>query len=127
MRMILDSSWPGLPSWPPGSGPVYPGRIIGRIGRVSARDQAFFLDTAGQLREVNQQPGEAERDYRDAIAFNDHYALARFHPARLLARSDRTSECLPEVAAFLGEWSQADEAMPEVREAKAMLAGNADR
>jgi Flp pilus assembly protein TadD len=58
----------------------------------------------------------AERDYRDALAYNPHYALARVHLGMLLRSAGRAEEARRELAAFAAEWKDADPAVPELKQ-----------
>jgi Flp pilus assembly protein TadD len=59
----------------------------------------------------------AERDYRDALAFNPHYALAAYHLGMLLHVAGKTEEARRELAAFAAEWKDADPTVLEVKQA----------
>jgi len=77
-------------------------------------DCAFFLDAIGQAYEKMKQAPDAEQAYRDALAYNPHYALARFHLARLLKARGAGVEARREAEAFLQEWRSADPDVPEL-------------
>jgi tetratricopeptide (TPR) repeat protein/predicted Ser/Thr protein kinase len=79
-------------------------------------DQAFFLDEIGRVRESLGDAVRAERDYRDALAYNPHYALARVHLGMLLRSAGRAEEARRELAAFAAEWKDADPAVPELKQ-----------
>jgi tetratricopeptide (TPR) repeat protein len=55
-------------------------------------DQAFILDEVGQVREKIGQPEDAERAYVDALAYNPHFASARYHLALLVKRLGRIDQ-----------------------------------
>ena len=84
-------------------------------------DQAFFIDAIGQICEKIGRLPEAEQAYRDALAYNPHYGLARFHFAKLLKDKGSLQDARREVEAFLAEWSQADPDTVEVLEARNIL------
>lgn len=81
-------------------------------------DYGFFFDAIGQIYERMRQSKESEKAYREALAYNPHYALARFHLARLLARTGSHADARREIARFTAGWSQADPEAPEAIEAK---------
>jgi len=85
-------------------------------------DQAFFFDAIGQIYERMKQPREAEQAYRDALAYNQHYALASFHLAKLLKSAGSPSDSRTEMNKFLAEWQDADPDAAEVIEAKEIVA-----
>lgn len=64
---------------------------------------------------------EAERAYREAAAYNPHFATARFHLARLLLASGQVTASRQELDAFLEEWRDADPG-PELLAARAFAA-----
>jgi tetratricopeptide (TPR) repeat protein len=98
------------------------GQIRQKLGYWSTPyDQAYFLDASGRLREANGQTDGAERDYRDALAYNGHFALARFDLARLQETIGRRGDARREMAAFLDEWATADQAAPELRQAREFM------
>ena len=84
-------------------------------------DQAFFLDAMGLIYEKLNQTTEADQAYRDALFYNPHYALARFHLAKLLKKKGAAEEALGEVKSFLADWDKADPDMAEGVEARRML------
>jgi len=84
-------------------------------------DRAFFMDAAGQIHERLKYPQNAEEAYRDALAYNPHYALAHFHLGRLLLAGWRNAEALSELKTFQQEWPDADLDTPEVVAARRMI------
>jgi eukaryotic-like serine/threonine-protein kinase len=84
-------------------------------------DQAFFLDAIGQIYEKIGRWPEAEQAYRDALIYNPHYGLARFHFAKLLKEKGSLPDARREVEAFLAGWNQADPDTAEVVEARNIL------
>ncbi len=80
----------------------------------TAQDRAFFMDCIGEIQEKLGSPSEAERAYRDALAYNPHYALGRFHLASLLEKAHRPAEAERELQSFFSEWSSADKDIQEV-------------
>jgi serine/threonine protein kinase/Tfp pilus assembly protein PilF len=85
-------------------------------------DQAFFMDAIGLIYERMKQPFEAEQAYREALAYNPHYALARFHLAKLMHNKGEPDAALKEALSFLSEWQNAEPDSPEVIEAKQLVA-----
>ncbi len=77
-------------------------------------DRAFFFDAIGRIYEKMKLPVDAEQAYRDALAYNQHYALARLHLARLLQERGAREEARHELEAFWTDWRNAD---PEAFEA----------
>ena len=84
-------------------------------------DQAFFLDAIGQICEKIGRLPEAEQAYRDALTYNPHYGLARFHFAKLLKDKGSLQDARREVETFLAAWNQADPDTAEVVEARKIL------
>jgi predicted Zn-dependent protease len=84
-------------------------------------DYAFFLDSIGQIQEKTKKPQEAEQSYRDALSYNPHYALARFHLARLLKAKGSLSDARREIQVFLADWKNADSNVAEVVAARKLL------
>lgn len=84
-------------------------------------DRAFFFDAIGQISEIMKQLQEAEQCYRDSLSYNPHYALARFHLARLLRAKGSLADARQEMSAFLDEWRHADSDAAEVVEARQIL------
>jgi serine/threonine protein kinase/tetratricopeptide (TPR) repeat protein len=74
-------------------------------------DRAFFFDAIGQIYEKMRLPRDAEQAYGEALSYNPHYALTRFHLARLLNLRGAREEAGKEMEAFRAEWKNAD---PEV-------------
>ncbi len=96
--------------------------IKSKLGYWSTHyDQAFFLDEIGQIYEQIRRLPEAEQAYRDALLYNPHYGLARFHLARLLKKQNALEEAQREAQTFLIDWEKADADNPEVVAAGQML------
>lgn len=85
-------------------------------------DQAFFFDAVGQIYEKMKQPAEAEETYREALDYNPHFALGRFHLARLLKSKGAVEDARHEMQLFLKEWQGADPDAVELVEAKKFMA-----
>jgi tetratricopeptide (TPR) repeat protein len=85
-------------------------------------DQAFFLDAIGRIYETMEKPKEAEQAYHESLDYNPHYALARFHLARLLNANNSLAESRREMEAFWKEWQGADPDTVESIEARKMTA-----
>jgi predicted Zn-dependent protease len=99
-------------------------RIKEKLGYwATPHDRAFFMDAAGEIYERMGSFEEAEIFYRDALAYNPHFALARIHLARLFHKTDRRPEALEEVGLFLDEWSAADPDAQEIRLAQQLKNG----
>lgn len=81
-------------------------------------DRSFFFDVIGTVYEKMKQWPEAEQAYRDALSYNPHYAVARFHLARLLHSRGRQADARRELQSFWSDWQNADPNIPEVIEAK---------
>ncbi|HTY62163.1 MAG TPA: protein kinase [Acidobacteriota bacterium] len=81
-------------------------------------DQAFFMDEIGQICEKIRRMSEAEQAYRDALLYNPHYGLARFHLAKFLKNRGSAGDAQKEIQAFLSDWNQADADAPEMIEAR---------
>jgi serine/threonine protein kinase/Flp pilus assembly protein TadD len=84
-------------------------------------DQAFFLDEIGQILEKIRQSSDAEQAYHDALIYNPHYALARFHMARNLKGKGSRDLARREMQLFLSEWNNADPGTPELIQGRQML------
>jgi len=84
-------------------------------------DYAFFMDAIGAIQEKMNKPSQAEQPYRDALSYNPHYDLARFHLARLLKTTGSLADARSEMQAFLTAWQNADPDAPEVVAAKKLL------
>ncbi len=84
-------------------------------------DQAFFMDALGLIYEKMKQPLDAEQAYGDALSYNPHYALARFHLAKLLQNKGSAEEARKEIQSFLAEWQNAEPESAEVIEAKQIM------
>jgi tetratricopeptide (TPR) repeat protein/tRNA A-37 threonylcarbamoyl transferase component Bud32 len=87
----------------------------------TAYDYAFFYDAIGQIYETLHQMGDAERSYREALSYNSHYALARFHLARLLEGQGSKEDARFELELFLEDWKEADPDVRELVEARKIL------
>ncbi|MBN2320519.1 MAG: protein kinase [Acidobacteria bacterium] len=87
----------------------------------TAYDYAFFFDAIGQIYEALNQLEDAEESYREALSYNSHYALARFHLSRLLDRQDNKEEARQEMELFLQDWKEADPDVRELVEARKVL------
>ena len=85
-------------------------------------DQAFFFDAIGQIYEKMKKPLDAQQAYLDALAYNPHYALARFHLAKLLKSTGAVAEALKELRTFLNEWKNAEKTAAELIEAEEIMA-----
>jgi serine/threonine protein kinase/tetratricopeptide (TPR) repeat protein len=84
-------------------------------------DLAFFFDAIGQIYEKMKQPAEAEQTYNEALAYNPHFALSRFHLARLLKSRGSYAEARREMELFLKEWQGADPDTAEMIEAAQIM------
>jgi tetratricopeptide (TPR) repeat protein len=71
-------------------------------------DRAFFFDSIGQIYEKMNKPADAEQIYREALAYNPHYSLARYHLAMLLQSRGGLVNARHEMEIFLNEWGGAD-------------------
>ncbi len=71
-------------------------------------DCAFFFDAVGQIYEKMRQAADAEKAYRESLAYNPHFAFSRFHLAQFLKNSGRPAEARRELEAFWKEWQGAD-------------------
>jgi eukaryotic-like serine/threonine-protein kinase len=80
-------------------------------------DRAFFFDAIGQICEKMKRSKDAEEAYRDSLDYNPHYALSRFHLARLLKTKGSSAEARREMEAFLSEWINSDPGNAEIIEA----------
>jgi tetratricopeptide (TPR) repeat protein len=81
-------------------------------------DHAFFMDSIGLIFEQLDLPQEAERAYRDALAYNPHYALAHFHLGRLMLGAGRTADARAQLDLFETQWATADANAPELLAAR---------
>ncbi len=81
----------------------------------TAYDQAFFLNAIGLVRESIGDAGNAERAYRDALAYNPRFPVARFSLAMLLRKTGRSDEAAREFDAFVAGWPDADPSAPEMQ------------
>ena len=84
-------------------------------------DYPFFFDAMGQLYEEMNQFQDAEETYNEALSYNPHYTLARFHLARLLNGKDRPEDANREIKSVLVDWEKADPDVPELVEAYTIL------
>jgi serine/threonine protein kinase/tetratricopeptide (TPR) repeat protein len=84
-------------------------------------DYAFFMEAIGEIQEQMKKLAEAEQSYRDALSYNPHYDLARFHLAHLLKAKGSFADARSEMQAFLQAWQNADPDVPEVVAAKKLL------
>jgi serine/threonine protein kinase/tetratricopeptide (TPR) repeat protein len=84
-------------------------------------ERAFFFDSIGRIYEHMNQPANAELTYREALSYNPHYALARFHLARLLKSQGSLTAARGEMETFLDEWQGADSDAAEYIEARQFL------
>jgi len=84
-------------------------------------DYAFFMDAVGEIQEKMKKPMDAEQSYRDALSYNPHYGLARFHLARLLKTAGSALDARREMQAFLTDWQNADPDVVEVVTARKLL------
>ncbi len=85
-------------------------------------DRAFFFDAIGQIYERMKQTTEAEKAYRDVLAYNPHYALSHLHLARLLKGKGSFADARSELEAFQTEWKRADPDTMEATEARQIAA-----
>ncbi len=83
-------------------------------------DRAFFFDAIGRLYEKMKLPTDAEQSYRDALSYNQHYALARLHLAALLKGRGAREEARRELEAFWADWRNADPDAFETIQARKM-------
>lgn len=84
----------------------------------SPYDRTFCFDLGGvALQRVHRYP-QAEQAYRNALAYNPHFALARLHLARLLSETGRKAEAHEEAQRFLAGWKDADSNLPELGQAR---------
>lgn len=89
--------------------------IKGKLGYWSTPfDCAFFMDAVGQLYEKLKRNDDAIQAYREALTYNPHFGLARFHLARLLWSAGFRESAKNEAKEFLMEWQKADADLPEV-------------
>jgi serine/threonine protein kinase/tetratricopeptide (TPR) repeat protein len=84
-------------------------------------DLAFFFDAIGQIYEKMKQPTEAEQAYNEALAYNPHFALSRFHLAQVLKSRGAYADARREMELFLKEWQGADPDTAEVVEARLFI------
>ncbi len=84
-------------------------------------DYAFFMDAVGEIQEKMKKLADAGQSYREALAYNSHYGLARFHLARLLKSTGSPADARRELQAFFSDWSGADPDTAEIVAAKKLL------
>lgn len=85
-------------------------------------DRAFFLDQIGLLYQEMNRIADAEKAFRESLAYNPHYGPARFHLARLLYSSKQYSDARREAELFLREWQSAEEDAAELAAARKVAA-----
>ncbi len=96
--------------------------VKNRLGYWSTPyDRAFFMDAVGQIYERLKRSSDADRAYQDALAYNMHFGLARFHLASLLKATGHPADARREMQSFLEEWKDADPDDAEVVAARQML------
>jgi serine/threonine protein kinase/tetratricopeptide (TPR) repeat protein len=71
-------------------------------------DRAFFFDAIGRMYERMRLSADAEQSYREALAYNQHYAFAHLHLARLLKEKGAREDARRELEAFWADWRNAD-------------------
>jgi serine/threonine protein kinase/Flp pilus assembly protein TadD len=84
-------------------------------------DYAFMMDSVGQVFEKFDSLQEAERYYRDALAYNVNYPMAHYHLGALLTNVGRNVEAKRELSRFLELWDRADSQNPEILMARQLL------
>jgi serine/threonine protein kinase/tetratricopeptide (TPR) repeat protein len=84
-------------------------------------DQAYFLRAIGRIYEKMRMSPDAEEAYQEALAYNPHCALARFHLALLLKARGMNPEAIKEMDAFLQDWKNADSDAPETVAARRFM------
>jgi hypothetical protein len=87
----------------------------------SPYDRAFFMDEVGQTYEKLRRPSDAVRAFEDALSYNPHYSLARFHLASLFKATGHPADARDGMQSFLSEWKDADPGAAEVVAARQML------
>jgi eukaryotic-like serine/threonine-protein kinase len=93
--------------------------IKGKLGYWSTPfDCAFFMDAIGLLYEKLKKMDDANQAYRDALSYNPHFGLARFHLSRLLRSIGAGESAKNEAKTFLLEWQKADADLPEILAAR---------
>jgi eukaryotic-like serine/threonine-protein kinase len=85
-------------------------------------DRAYFFDAIGQIYEKMKLLPDAEQAYRDALSYNQHYALAHLHLGKILKNRGAYGEARQEIEAFRAEWRNADSDAPDVTEARQIAA-----
>ncbi len=96
--------------------------VKNRLGYWSTPyDRAFFMDAVGQVYEKLKRPSDAERAYQDALSYNMHFGLARFHLASVLKATGHPADARREMQTFLMEWKDADPDDAEVVTARQIL------
>ncbi len=83
-------------------------------------DRAFFLNEIGIVCEKISRTKEAGDSYRQALAYNSHFALSHFHLAHILQNDRQVAEARQEAEQFLREWQNADSGIPEIAAARAI-------
>lgn len=86
-------------------------------------DRAFFLNEIGLVYEKVNSVKEAGDSYRQALAYNSHYAPSHFNLARMLQRARQASEAREQAEQFLREWQNADPSLLELAIARAIAGG----
>jgi eukaryotic-like serine/threonine-protein kinase len=84
-------------------------------------DYAFFFDAIGQIYEEMKQLPEAESAYNNALSYNTHYGLSRFHLAKLFFVKRDKAAAYREICKFVEEWSDADHDALEMIEARKII------
>jgi serine/threonine protein kinase/Tfp pilus assembly protein PilF len=85
-------------------------------------DFPFFFDSIGQIFEKMSKIPDAQQAYEEALDYNPHYALARFHLARLLDKKRSAQEAQREMGLFWADWQKADADAAESIEARKIVA-----
>ncbi len=83
-------------------------------------DRAFFLNEIGMVFERIGGMKDAGDSYRQALAYNSHYALSHFYLARILQNDRKVVEARQEAEQFLREWQSADPGVLELAAARAI-------
>ncbi|UCF38118.1 MAG: protein kinase [Acidobacteriota bacterium] len=89
--------------------------------RSSYFGRGFTFNLIGQLLEDAGHLEGAEKIYREALAYNSHFALAYYNLGQLLSKLERYGESKQAFERFLEEWSSADEDRPQVVAARTLL------
>jgi serine/threonine protein kinase/tetratricopeptide (TPR) repeat protein len=85
-------------------------------------DFPFFFDAIGQIFEKMKQLPEAEQAYKQALEYNPHYALARYHLALMLNKAGEAGQAQKELELFWADWQNADADAVETLEARKIMA-----